>query len=64
MNNLTGFDYKRVGILLISVLVGYFVVILTAPMFESSGVSGIGGLLGLLCAIVVYKRLTKKEIKS
>lgn len=60
MNNITGFDWKRVGVLLAAVLVGYLVAVLTAPMFASSGVSGIGGFLGLICAIVVYQRLNKK----
>ena len=63
MNNLTGFNWKRVGVLLVSLLVGYLVAILTAPMFASSGVSGIGAFLGLICAIVTYQRLNKKIAK-
>ncbi len=61
MNNLTGFSWVRVRNWLISALVGYVVFIIAEPMFAGSGVSGIGGLLGLLCAVIVYKRLTKNK---
>ncbi len=64
MNHLTGFSWERVKNWLISILVGGVVALLTTPMFEGSGVSGIGGFLGLICAVAVYKRLTKKEVKS
>lgn len=61
MNNITGFSGERVKNWLISILVGFVVAFITTPMFEGSGVSGIGGFLGLICAVAVYQRLSKKK---
>jgi hypothetical protein len=63
MNNITGFSGERVKNWLISIAVGFVVALITTPMFASSGVSGIGAFLGLICAIAVYKRLSKKKVQ-
>lgn len=60
VEKISGFNWKRVGVLLVSVLVGYFVNVLLAVMFANSGLTGVGWILGFISAIAVYRRLTKR----